>query len=225
MSSNYIRINGIQHVGVGVPDHAASWKWYRKFLGMDIALFNGEAEAPLMQIYTKGEIINKRAAMILNLQGGCAMEVVSPVSFKATHANVEFELGDLGILVAQVKAPDVRAAYEWFKKEGADLIGEVRTLAYGGETFFVKDPNGLYFQIVPGSSWYVKPKHVTGGTVGSTIGVTDIEESMKLYSDILGYDKVIFDKTGVFEDWQGQINPEVALPKLPPTPILSWFRH
>ncbi|RLD20659.1 MAG: VOC family protein, partial [Bacteroidetes bacterium] len=163
----YTRINGIQHVGVGVPDHAASWKWYRKFLGMDISLFNGEAEAPLMDIYTKGETINKRAAMILNLHGGCAMEVVSPVSFKATHADVIFELGDLGILVAQVKSPDVKAAYDWFKKEGADIIGDIKPLPYGGETFYVRDPNGLFFQIVPGKNWYMKPKHVTGGTVGS----------------------------------------------------------
>ena len=199
----YTRINGIQHVGVGVPDHAASWKWYRKFLGMDIALFNGEAEAPLMDIYTKGETINKRAAMILNLQGGCAMEVVSPVSFKATHADVTFELGDLGIFVAQVKSPDVKAAYEWFKQEGADVIGDIKALPYGGDTFFVRDPNGLYFQVVPGKNWYMTPKYKTGGTVGSTIGVTSIEKSLKLYADILGYDKVIFDETGIFADWEG----------------------
>ena len=29
-------IHGIQHLGVGVPDHKLSWKWYRKFFGMDI---------------------------------------------------------------------------------------------------------------------------------------------------------------------------------------------
>jgi catechol 2,3-dioxygenase-like lactoylglutathione lyase family enzyme len=32
------------------------------------------------------------------------------------------------------------------------------------------------------------------------IGVTDIEESMKVYSEILGYDKVVFDKKGTFPD-------------------------
>ena len=199
----YKRINGIQHVGVGVPDHAESWKWYRKFLGMDIALFNGEAEAPLMKIYTKGEIINKRAAMILNLQGGCAMEVVSPVSFTATHADHDFELGDLGIFVAQVKAADVRKAYLWFKREKADVVGELKELPFGGQTFFVRDPNGLYFQIVPGKKWFAKKRHVTGGTVGATIGVTDIDKSLTLYADILGYDKILFDETGVFDDWQG----------------------
>jgi len=198
----YKRINGIQHVGVGVEDHAKSWKWYRKFLGMDIAMFNGEAEAPLMTIYTKGEVINKRAAMILNLSGGCAMEVVSPISFKATHAEKPFELGDLGIFIAQVKARDVEKAYTWFESENADLMGEIQELPYGGKTFFVRDPNGLIFQIIEGKNWYMHPRHVTGGTVGCTIGVSSIEKAMALYSDILGYDKVLFDKTAVFDDWK-----------------------
>lgn len=201
----YKRINGIQHIGVGVANHASSWKWYRKFLGMDIAMFNGVAEAPLMQIYTKGEIINKRAAMILNLSGGCAMEVVSPVSFTASHADQDFELGDLGIFVAQVKSPNVKAAYSWFKEEGANVIGEINALPYGGESFFVKDPDGLFFQIVPGKHWYTKPRHVTGGTVGATICVSNIENSMKLYSDILGYDKVLFDETAIFDDWKNTL--------------------
>jgi catechol 2,3-dioxygenase-like lactoylglutathione lyase family enzyme len=198
----YKRINGIQHIGVGVPDHAASWKWYRQFLGMDIALFNGEAEAPLMTIYTNNQVINKRAAMILNLHGGCAMEVVCPVSFKATNATTPFELGDLGIFITQVKSPDVKSAYQWFTAKGADVNGAIQQLPYGGDTFFVRDPNGLHFQIIGAKDWYMTPKHVTGGTVGCTIGVRDIEKSLKLYRDILGYDKIVFDQTGVFADWK-----------------------
>ncbi|MCF6359255.1 MAG: VOC family protein [Cyclobacteriaceae bacterium] len=201
----YKRINGLQHVGVGVPNHAESWKWYRKFFGMDIAMFNGEAEAPLMQIYTKGDIINKRAAMILNLQGGLAMEVVSPVSFKATDANVSFELGDLGIFIAQIKSPDVEKTHTWFKDKGADIIGEIQELPYGGKTFYLKDPNGLLFQVVPGGGWYTKLRHVTGGPVGSTVGVTDIDKALTLYADLLGYDKIIFDETRVFDDWKNTV--------------------
>ena len=36
-------IHGIQHLGVGVPNHEVSWRWYRKFFGMNIPLFNDEA--------------------------------------------------------------------------------------------------------------------------------------------------------------------------------------
>ena len=131
-------IHGIQHLGVGVPDHADAWKWYRKFFGMDIPLFNDEAEAPLMTIYTEGKVISKRAAMVLNIKGGCAMEVVSPSTFKATHAKVDHQLGDLGIFIGMVKAPDVDKAYMFFKDNGAELITEVVANPNGLKTFMLK---------------------------------------------------------------------------------------
>jgi catechol 2,3-dioxygenase-like lactoylglutathione lyase family enzyme len=140
--------------------------------------------------------------MILNLHGGCAMEVVCPVSFTATHAATPFELGDLGIFITQVKSPDVKQAYEWFKANGADVNGDIQQLPQGGDTFYLRDPNGLHFQVVGAKDWYMSPRHVTGGTIGCTIGVTDVEKSLKLYRDILGYDKVVFDKTAVFDDWK-----------------------
>jgi len=197
----YKRINGIQHLGVGVPDSEVSQKWYRKFLGMDIAIFDGVAPAPLMDIYTNNETITKRATMILNLQGGCAMEVVNPTSFLARHADDEFELGDLGIFIGQVKTYDVGTAFEYFERHGAKMVSSIVELPDGGESFFVQDPDGLYFQILKGNNFYTKGKHVTGGPNGCVIGVSSIERAMTLYADVLGYDKVIFDKTAVFEDW------------------------
>lgn len=197
----YKTINGIQHIGVGVPNHAESWKWYRQNFGMDICFFNGAAEAPLMQIYTKGEVINKQAAMISNLHGGCAMEVVSPISFTATNAKVEFELGDLGIFAASVKAPNLEKAYEFFSNNGTEVLGGIKESPIGRKSFFIKDPNGLLFQITQGKSWFLSPKKVKmGGPSGVTIGVSDIDKSKTLYADILGYDKVMMDETGVFED-------------------------
>ena len=44
--------------------------------------------------------------------------------------------------------------------------------------------------------------HNTGGTVGCSIGVSDIEKARVLYSSILGYDKVVYDQTDVFGDWK-----------------------
>ena len=137
-------IHGIQHLGVGVPEHAEAWKWYRKFFGMDIPLFNDEAGAPLMTIYTKGDVISKRAAMVLNIKGGCAMEVVSPTTFKATHADVDHQLGDLGISVGFVKAPDINKAYSFFKDNGASVVSEIVKTPNGWESFYVKDLNLPY---------------------------------------------------------------------------------
>ena len=195
-------IHGIQHLGAGVPDHAKAWKWYRKFIGLDIPFFNDEAPAPLMDIYTNNQTITKRAAMVTNLQGGCAMEVVSPTSFTAQPAKVEHQLGDLGIYIGMVKTPDVKEAFNYYKENRANVISEIVKMPNGWETFYVKDPQGLLFQIVPGKNWFTKGKHLTGGIAGCSIGVSDVEKAMTLYSDILGYDKVVYDETGTFEDWK-----------------------
>lgn len=198
----YKRINGIQHIGVGVSDSEASQKWYRKFFGMDIRIFDGVAPAPLMDVYTHNETITKRASMILNIQGGCAMEVVNPTSFVPKKPNFETQLGDIGIYINQVKTIDVKAAYAHFKANGATLLSEIVQMPDGGDTFYCEDLNGLIFQILPGGNFYMKGKHMTGGPNGCVIGVSDIDQSLKLYSDILGYDKVIYDETGVFSDFK-----------------------
>lgn len=196
-------INGIQHVGVGVPNHGESWKWYRQNFGMDICFFDGEAEAPLMTIYTKGDVINKRAAMISNLHGGCAMEVVSPTSFTATDASITHELGDLGIFITAVKTSKLETVYKEFKANGTTVLGPILTSPIGEKSFFITDPNGLIFQMVEGDDWFIFPKKTgMGGPNGVTIGVTSIQESMRLYADILGYDHVVMDETGVFDDWK-----------------------
>lgn len=195
-------IHGIQHLGAGVPDHASAWKWYRQFIGLDIPFFNDEAPAPLMDIYTNGKTITKRAAMVTNLQGGCAMEVVCPTSFKASQAKVKHQLGDLGIYIGMIKADSVEKAFDYYKKNGANVISEIETMPNGWKTFYVKDPQDILFQVVPGNKWFTSGKHITGGIAGCSIGVSDIEKSKTLYAEIMGYDKVIYDETSTFSDWK-----------------------
>jgi catechol 2,3-dioxygenase-like lactoylglutathione lyase family enzyme len=71
----------------------------------------------------------------------------------------------------------------------------------GKEHFFVKDPYNNLFQVVEGDSWFkTERKKSTGAAYGAIIGVSDIEKARKVYSEILGYDTVVYDKVGVFED-------------------------
>lgn len=196
----YHKINGIQHLGVGVKNHDASWRWYRKYFRMDVPFFDAVAEAPLMDVYTHGKTINKHAAMIFNLKGGCAMEVVSPVSFDARTADFEVNVGDVGIFLATIKSDNIKASRDLFVKDGVE-VSELTKTPDSKETFFVKDDNGLIYQVIPGTDWYTKTDFPTGGIAGCTIGVTDIDKSLKFYSDLLGFDQVIYDKTDSFEDF------------------------
>jgi catechol 2,3-dioxygenase-like lactoylglutathione lyase family enzyme/uncharacterized glyoxalase superfamily protein PhnB len=193
-------IHGIQHLGVAVPEHETAWKWFRKYFGLDVPFFNDEANADLMTIYTGGKVISKRAAMVLNLKGGAAMEIICPSTFKARHAEVEHQLGDLGMYIGWVKTPDVKKAFDFFKENNLEIISELSKTPNGWDTFYLKDLNGLIWQVIPADDWYTKHSTATGGTAGCTIGVSDMDKAISFYS-LLGYDEVVYDHTDQFDDW------------------------
>ena len=68
-------ISGIQQMGIGVPNVEEIWKWYRKNFGIDIKVFEDEAEAPLMTRYTGDVIQNRTATLALSLDGGGGFEI------------------------------------------------------------------------------------------------------------------------------------------------------
>jgi catechol 2,3-dioxygenase-like lactoylglutathione lyase family enzyme len=198
---NYKRINGLQHIGVAVTDMDKSLKFYRKFFGLDIPFFDSIQPAPLMCYYTQNETITKRASMIMNLQGGCAIEVIRPTSFEPKGPVNPILLGDKGISITQIKCRDIRKTYQFCKGENLALLTDLKSDPAGRQTFYIADPDNNIWQYVEGEEWYMNSGHHSGGVVGCTTGVADIDKSMKLYGKVLGFDKVVYDKIGNFEDW------------------------
>ncbi len=198
----YKRINGLQHIGVAVSDMDRSLKFYRKFFGLDIPFFDSVQPAPLMDVYTRNKTITKRASMVMNLQGGCAIEVIRPTSFEPVKAKVDVKLGDLGIFVTQIKCKDIRKSIEFCKQENVASMTALAKDPAGRETFYLQDPDHNIWQFIESENWYTKNKHHSGGVIGCTTGVSDMKKALHLYRDILGFDQVVYDKTGVFEDWK-----------------------
>ncbi|WP_417611256.1 VOC family protein [Owenweeksia hongkongensis] len=193
-------ISGIQQIGIGNRGVHPLWKWYRQNFGMDIGIFEEAAPAPLMTIYTGGEVQSRNAALAVNMQGGGGFEIWQFTSREAQPPAFETRLGDLGLYIAKMKSRDVKKAYENFKAKGLDLVGELSNDPAGRPHFYVKDPNGNIFEVVEGDSWFGNNEHLTGGAFGMVIGVSDMEKSLKLYRDVLEHDKVIYDETGTFDD-------------------------
>ena len=194
-------ISGIQQVGIGNPNTPETWKWYRKAFGADVPIFDEKASAELMLRYTEGEPRSRHAILALNMQGGGGFEIWQLMDRPPVKANFEIQLGDLGINITKIKAKNIQEAYDYFKTNDLNLISEVVENPNGDKHFFVKDLHGNLFQIEEGLDWFsTKGKHVCGGVFGTVIGVSDIDKSRKLYSDVLGYDEVVYDKEGTFDD-------------------------
>ncbi len=198
----YKRINGLQHIGVAVSEMDHSLRFYRKFFGLNIPFFDSVQPAPLMDVYTRNKTITKRASMIMNLQGGCAIEVIRPTSFEPVKAPGGVKIGDLGICITQVKCVDIKKSHDFCKENKAPGLTEISIDPDGRPTFYIQDPDNNLWQYVQGHNWYTRGKHHSGGVIGCTTGVSHIEKALVLYSDILGFDQVVYDKTGVFDDWK-----------------------
>lgn len=194
-----IIVSGIQQLGIGVKNVYEAWSWYKKYFGIDIRVADETAPAEFMLPYTGGTPKNRHAVIAITLQGGGGFEIWNHTDFKPRPPVFDVQLGDLGIFAGKVKCKDPEKTYEWLKQNNQNLLGKVE-IVEGRKQFFVKDPYGNIFQIVPGVNWFREEKKMTGGAFGTILGCSDIEKSMDFYSTILGYDTVVYDKKGKFAD-------------------------
>jgi len=197
---NKKNITGIQQMGVGVADVHTAWKWYRQNFGMDIGVFEEEAVAELMLPYTEGKKRARHAVLAYNMQAGGGFEVWQHTGKTPEKPTFKVQLGDLGIYIAKLKAKDVQKAYAFMKSKELNLLSEVVQSPNGKPHFFVKDPFGNIFQVVENEYVFEETNAVNGGVLGGVIGVSNIDKSLEVYQDILEYDVVVYDETGVFED-------------------------
>ena len=193
-------ICGIQQVGIGVNDFVEAWKWYYDNFGFEIKIVDDEGVAERMLPYTGGKPQPRRSGIAVNIRGGGGFEIWEPKGRELNYLKEPVRLGDLGILIAKVKTPDIEAAYNTFFNKGLDVISPVTTSPAGQKEFFMKDPYGNVFQLEQDDYVFIDEKKTTGGANGAIIGVSDIDRSLPFYTQLLEYDKVVFDQTGVFED-------------------------
>jgi len=197
------QINGIQQLGVGVPDINEAWKWYNNNFGVDVKVVDETAVAQFMLPHTGGKPRERRAIIAISMQGGGGLEIWQHTGKTPEMPKFQIQLGDLGISVGKMKTLDAQKAYDTFKAKGLNLLTEVVSNPMGTKHFYLMDPYQNIWEFVEDSFVFDASKGVNGGAFGAVIGVVDVEKSLEVYRDILGYDVVVYDKEGVFEDFNG----------------------
>jgi catechol 2,3-dioxygenase-like lactoylglutathione lyase family enzyme len=196
-------ISGIQQVGIGVTDIEESWKWYRENLGFDIPIVDDKSPADRMLRYTGGEPQEKHAVIAINLQGGGGIELWQYLRRKPKHAEFEIQAGDLGVYATKIKSNQIEKAFSNFKNKNIKLLSELEKDPQGNRHFFFEDPYGNLLQMVEENTIFQKSDTLSGGIIGAIIGVTDIDRSIRFYSNILGYDTILYREAGTFKDFSG----------------------
>ncbi|MDH5379747.1 MAG: VOC family protein [Cyclobacteriaceae bacterium] len=193
-------IYGIQQIGVGVDDAAKVFEWYATRLGSDIAVFEDNNIATEMSPYMGGKPHKKKAILAMNMRGGSGYEIWQYLDRTPKKPKEEINVGDFGINVAFIKTREIQKTFDRLFQNGENIISEIVEEPDGMKSFYMKDPCNNLLKVKEHNSWYSKNGLEVGGTFGCLIGVSDINSSLKLYSDILEYDQVIYDQTGIFPD-------------------------
>jgi len=193
-------INGIQQIGIGVADAKSVFNWYRKNLGFDILVFQDEATASLMTQYTADKPQNRYAMLALNMVGGGGLEIWQFKNRIPKAQKPKMLLGDLGINVMKIRSSRLVAIHKQLSNSNLNLITGSGNSDEFVEHFFFSDPWDNLIEMVNDEYCFVKTQSDSGGVLGVTIGVSDIEKSIDFYKNLLGFDTVVFDKTEVFED-------------------------
>lgn len=195
-------ISGIQQVGVGVKNIHEAWKWYRRFFGVDVPVFDEEAVAELMLPYTGGKPRARHAILAINMQGGGGFEIWKHTQYPPQYPNFEVALGDTGIFAVKIKCSNIQKVYDFYTQNGVTILSGIVTNPNKESHFWVKDPYDNIFQIIESKDWFQKTGKLTGGVCGVVIGTTHIEQTTHLFQNILQYDKKVYEETGIFSDFK-----------------------
>jgi catechol 2,3-dioxygenase-like lactoylglutathione lyase family enzyme len=199
-------IYGIQQVGVGVENAEEAFRWYATRLGSDVIVFDDKNEATYMAPYMGGNPHKKRALLAMNMRGGSGYEIWQYVDRKPVKISEEVKIGDFGINYIKIKSRNAETSYSRLKSQDVHILSEIAEEPDGGKSFYISDPYGNILCIKEFDNWYSPNGLDIGGIFSCLIGVSDIDRSLTLYSDILGYDKIVYDETGVFPDLAGLPN-------------------
>ncbi len=193
-------ISGIQQVGVGCENFYESWQWYIDHFGANVRILEDDTVAERMLPYTGGKAQKRHACIAVNLQGGSGFEIWQYSERKPSPVPFDIAVADTGVFGAKLRSNDV-AAFHKELSASYDAVGPLSKAPDGKPTFWIRDPWGNHFQAVEDSYVFIDQGRHNGGVCGAVIGVTDMDKSVAFYSEVLGYDKVLYDQTGRFEDW------------------------
>ncbi len=185
-------VSGIQQIGIGVENARAATQFYKNNFAMKTLVFDDIAPAKLMAEFTGNKIHKRHALLTMNLKGGGGFEIWQFLD-RSPLKNENIKFGDLGIYAAIIKSSDIYLSHKILsahKKLDVENIEENNPI----KSFYLKDFYGNNFKIVESNDFFSETKDSIGGVAGAVIGVSNMEDSVSFYKNLLGVETVFSDE-------------------------------
>ncbi len=190
-----VHITGIQQVGIGVVDADQAKYLYRNLFGMDVLVFDDEADAKLMTRYTGNQCFNRRAILTMNLKGGGGFEIWQYLDRTPVDLPKNSIWGAPGINAVKIKTSCIHTARTKLTSYASLKISSTQSCPTQGLSFTVTDDLFNKFQIIQGVDWFKKNSTCLGGVAGVVVGVSNMERSLLFYKQLLGNVHTVLDTT------------------------------
>lgn len=190
-----LHITGIQQVGIGVVNADQAKYLYRNLFGMDVLVFDDEAEAKLMTRYTGNQSYKRRAILTMNLKGGGGFEIWQYLNRTPVHLPKDAIYGSPGINAVKIKTSCIHTARAKLTSYPSLKISPTHSCPNQGLSFTVTDDSFNKFQIIEGVNWFKNRTNSLGGVAGVVIGVSNMERSLLFYKQLLGNVHTVLDIT------------------------------
>lgn len=182
-------LNELVQIGVGAQKAEPIMEFLKEGFGFDIKAAEDEGAQPKMNMYTNDELMHRRSILVGNFQGGALIEIVEPET-TAVKKPTPIKLGDYGIHVTKIRSHNIEASFNRIRTRFGNRVSDLYTDPLGRKTFFVKDPEENLYQVsapIEELQTCLSQGKDTGGVLGCSIGVSDLDRAKKFYSEVLGY--------------------------------------
>lgn len=198
-------INCIQHVGIGVRDRDRSFDFYNNILNFSVPMSKStDSCSGMLPVLQKDETRN--VVIALNPYGGALLEIFQYVSREPVTAPPDIDFTCNGFLFYGLKVRNLAGALKRISNWGAQTISgpSLFTPVQGWQTGVFRDPDGIHTVLLEYPESTVgtgngRPR--IGGIEYVAIGVSDIDRSLDFYSDILGYNDILYRYEGKAPEW------------------------
>jgi len=200
-------INGIQHIGIGVVNRDKTYNFYNNALGFSVPMSKNTGKCTgMLPVIGKDE--ERNVIISLNPHGGGLIEIFQYITKTPLPIPDEVDFSYNGFLFFGVKVKNIEKSLDTISKFNGEAVTHSNYFTpmkdHNWNAAIFRDLDGIYgmaLEYPESNIGYGSGKSKIGGVEYVGIGVSHLKESIDFYSNILGYDDIIYTYEGNCPEW------------------------